>query len=153
MSKSYFQKMEEVFLKKIGGQTINDYLEKLSSVEIEEMRDEISDWGIAEINQTTTLIKKFLKVDVDINFAKDLLKSNIELACEEYLGSINDTYGRELLLDTLVQYIGVRDYWPKYSEKDIDIKDFKENKVVPKIHYKMNEKKEKLVKTKAPRLI
>ncbi len=58
-----------------------------------------------------------------------------------------------MLLDTLVQYIGVRDCWPKYSEKDIDIKDFKENKVVPKIHYKMNEKKEKLVKTKAPRLI
>lgn len=67
-------------------------------------------------NQTTTLIKKFLKVDVDINFAKDLLKSNIELVCEEYLGSINDTYGR-IVIGYISSIYYVRDYWPKIIEK------------------------------------
>lgn len=148
---SYFLKMEMSV--KDESVIIKDYLKSLTDEEVESMRNEISKWGVVELVQLTTMINDIFKINVSINFAQELMKKDLELACEEFLGRMNDTYARELMLDNLVDFVGVRKKWPTYSEKDIDIKDFIENKVAPKIHYKIKELSEKPLKVKPPRLM
>ena len=147
---SYFAKLKKAVDENFLFHT-SDFLKTLSDDEQQEMKNEIQTWGELDITLTRMLLKHY--GEVTVFFARNLLSSNLELAAEEYMGRMNDTYGRELLHDTLAQYLGIRKCWPKHCDKDIDIEKFIADNVIPKMQYEISKENKGVPIQKRSRLI
>lgn len=99
------------------------YDDGLSQEDKEDLKNVVLSWGEPELKNAHSVLADYYAMKVPSKILKEILSENIKLAAEVHGNGIRDTCQREIISDSVLRYMGIRD-WPTNGEGRQAMKDF-----------------------------
>lgn len=113
----------EKFVQIYENEDYEDEPMELTAKEVEGIKNSILAFGDEPMKNADAVLADYYSMKVPHSIIKDVLSKNFELAYEVHTDGVRDTCQREIFVDAILSYIGVRS-WPIFAEGEQSMREF-----------------------------